>query len=309
MLRWRLILGAVFIAALVGLVLLDVWAAVETTLPPGLVLLPLALTITGAATREFTNFVKTREPEFDGGLLWPGNWLIVASPWLGACVGGRDMAGRWQMSTFVGVVLLTFLREILRYDKDASRRVTERLALSVLGLTYVGLLMSFVVRLRLSAHGIWPLVSLLLVVKLSDIGAYTVGRIAGRHKLAPLLSPGKTIEGLGGGLLCAVVGMLLLAWNLGWLVPMSVTALANATPAQVSDRINAFWINSIVFAVGVAVVGVVGDLAESLLKRDFGVKDSSTWMPGFGGVLDLIDSPLFAAPVAWAFWEFGWLVT
>jgi phosphatidate cytidylyltransferase len=296
MLRWRLILGAVFIAALVGLVLLDVWAAVETTLPPGLVLLPLALTITGAATREFTALVRTREPEFDGGLLSIGNWIIVASPWLGACVGGHDAEGRWQVSAYIGMVLLAFLFEILRYDKDTSRRATERLALSVLGLTYVGLLMSFVVRLRLVTGGILPLVMMLIVVKFADIGAYTIGRGLGKHKLAPKLSPGKTWEGLGGGLLWAVVGGIAV-------FSLTTNAIASENPSHESP-----W-PYLIFAVVVSAVGVVGDLAESLLKRDFGVKDSSSWMPGFGGVLDLIDSPLFAAPVAWAFWEFGWLVS
>lgn len=301
MLRWRLLLGTVFIAALVGLFLLDVWAAAETTLPPGLVLLPLALTITGAATQEYTALIRSREPEFDGGLLSIGNWIIVAAPWLGTCVGGVEAAGRWQTTAFIGTVLLTFLREILRYDKDASRRVTERLALSVLGLTYVGLLMSFVVRLRLSSYGIFPLVSLLFVVKLSDIGAYTVGRLLGSRKLAPKLSPGKTIEGLIGGLIFATVPMLFIPAMFGF-----YDGCGLHFPG---DRIHGDTIHWSVYAIVVTAVGVVGDLAESLLKRDFGVKDSSTWMPGFGGVLDLIDSPLFAAPLAWAFWEFGWLVT
>ena len=63
----------------------------------------------------------------------------------------------------------------------------------------------------------------------------------------------------------------------------------------------------IVYALVVGTTGTIGDLVESLLKRDFGRKDSSTWMPGFGGVLDMVDSPLLAAPVAWAFWHWGWM--
>jgi len=296
MLRWRLILGTVFIATLVGLFLLDVWAAAETTLPPGLVLLPLALTIAGAATREYAAMVRTREPDFDGGWLSVGNWLIVASPWLGACVGGSEAEGRWQLAAFVAAVLLTFLREIVHYDKDTSRRVTERLALSVLGLTYVGLLMSFVVRLRLVTGGILPLVMMLIVVKFADIGAYCAGRSWGRRKLAPKLSPGKTWEGLAGGFVFAILGAIIV-------FTIAINPLVSENPGHVSP-----W-PYLIFAVVVSAAGVVGDLAESLLKRDYGVKDSSSWMPGFGGVLDLIDSPLFAAPVAWAFWKFGWLIS
>ena len=141
--------------------------------------------------------------------------------------------------------------------------------------------------------GIAALASLVIVVKLSDIGAYTVGRLIGRHKLAPHLSPGKTIEGAVGGLAFAGAGAWLALVEL-WprLSSTSVPALA---PWQ--------WLG---FAFTVTVAGVVGDLAESLLKRDLGRKDSSDWMPGFGGVLDLVDSILVSAPVAYLWWQYGW---
>lgn len=292
MLRWRLILGTAFIAALVGLVYLDVRAAGESELPPGLFLLPLALTIAVAATREYVNFVQSRDPSFDGRLLQVAVWAVVASPWLGACIGGDGSVGRWHMFIFALSVLGVFLGEIVRYDKDQSQRVTERLAASMLGLTYIGLLLSFVVRLRLSPVGIFPLVLMLVVVKMADIGAYTVGRLIGKRKMAPKLSPGKTWEGFCGGLLFCVSGALATAYLFG----VKLVGDHNLTTSL------------IVFALVVGAIGVVGDLAESMLKRDYGRKDSSDWMPGFGGVLDLIDSPLFAAPVAWAFWEFGWIL-
>jgi phosphatidate cytidylyltransferase len=106
--------------------------------------------------------------------------------------------------------------------------------------------------------------------------------------MAPRLSPGKTWEGLAGGVLFAVVGGFA-AWSLRngeWHWPSADAATYVAF-----------------YSVAVCLAGVLGDLVESLLKRDFGRKDSSDWMPGFGGVLDLIDSPLVAAPVAWIFWE------
>src|SRR5262249_44609727 len=142
------------------------------------------------------------------------------------------------------------------------------------------------VRLRLSPYGILPLISMIVVVKLADIGAYTVGRLAGKHKMAPRLSPAKTWEGFVGGIAFSVVGAVALAYLCG----------------RSQDLVR-----FVPYAVVVGVTGVVGDLVESLLKRDFGRKDSSDWMPGFGGVLDLIDSPLLAAPVACLFWESGWL--
>lgn len=298
MLRWRLILGTFFIAVLVGLVYLDVEAAKESRLPPGLFLLPLALTICVAATGEYLAFVKERVPGVNGTVLQVGNWVIVASPWLGASIDGSVGIGRWHMLAVAAAVLLVFLAEIVRYDKDKSTRVTERIALSVLGLAYIGLLLSFVVRLRLSEYGIFPLALMLVVVKLADIGAYTVGRLIGKHKMAPKLSPGKTWEGFVGGLAFSVLGGVALGYFTD--MDLGVSLMANE-PVHI-------WTRFIPFALVVGAAGVVGDLAESLLKRDFGKKDSSNWMPGFGGVLDLIDSPLFAAPVAWAFWELGWIV-
>jgi phosphatidate cytidylyltransferase len=128
------------------------------------------------------------------------------------------------------------------------------------------------------------LVSLIATVKMSDTGQYWMGRMFGRHKLAPAVSPGKTWEGALGGVLFAIgTAWLIFTWG-----DLALT---------VGDAIA---ITS--FAAAVAVAGIVGDLAESMLKRDAGVKDSSTWMPGFGGVLDLLDSLLGAAPVAYLFW-------
>jgi phosphatidate cytidylyltransferase len=133
--------------------------------------------------------------------------------------------------------------------------------------------------------------SLILVVKLGDIGAYTLGRLFGRHKMAPVLSPGKTWEGALGAVLAACLG----GWLSGfWLVPAMTTATGTVETWR--------WL---VYGVLVGVFGLLGDLAESLIKRDVGRKDSSTWMPGFGGVLDILDSILFAAPVAYLCWVSG----
>jgi phosphatidate cytidylyltransferase len=129
------------------------------------------------------------------------------------------------------------------------------------------------------------LVSLIAVVKMGDSGAYTVGRLIGRHKMAPVLSPGKTWEGVAGAIGFAMLG----AWMVFRLMPGS------------STRTEFRW-QWLVYGAIVGVAGLIGDLAESLIKRDAGRKDSSTWMPGFGGILDVLDSILFAAPIAWILW-------
>ena len=187
--------------------------------------------------------------------------------------------------------MLAFLAEVARYQKPG--RALVDVALSVFAICYVGLLTSFLVLLRSFDSPTWGMVALLStisVVKMSDTGAYTFGRLCGRHKLAPRLSPGKTIEGLIGGLVTAVATALV--WPLV-LIPRMIPDSAQSV---------AGWL---VFALLIAAAGVIGDLSESLLKRDTGCKDSGRWVPGLGGVLDILDSLLFASPVAFCCWAVG----
>jgi phosphatidate cytidylyltransferase len=143
------------------------------------------------------------------------------------------------------------------------------------------------------------LVSLIAIVKMSDTGQYAIGRVLGRHKLAPLVSPGKTWEGVMGGALFAIVGAFLV---FGWAAPYIM-----GTPNKSADFFadTGRVVRVAIYALLVAAAGILGDLAESLLKREAGIKDSSTWMPGFGGLLDLLDSLLVAAPVAYLLWALG----
>jgi phosphatidate cytidylyltransferase len=183
----------------------------------------------------------------------------------------------------------------------APGKSVVQLAATVLAFAYVGLLVSFLIQLRAvepgnsskaDDWGLVALVSLIAVVKAGDIGAYTVGRLIGRHKMTPLLSPGKTWEGAAG----AVVFAALAAW-------LVLILWVERKPSPGAASLNAAsWV---VYGVLVGLVGLLGDLAESLLKRDLGRKDSSSWMPGFGGVLDVLDSILFAAPVAYLLWVAG----
>jgi phosphatidate cytidylyltransferase len=138
-------------------------------------------------------------------------------------------------------------------------------------------------------RGIHPflLIAVLGTVWISDTAAYFVGRRFGRRKLAPSISPGKTWEGVAGAL--AAVGLYALAWA-GLSAPES-------TPAWPSTmRVASMWILPLLL--GLAVVGMIGDLFESLIKRQAGVKDSGTLLPGHGGILDRIDAPVAMLPLA-----------
>lgn len=142
---------------------------------------------------------------------------------------------------------------------------------------------------ELTAIGPWTVLSTMAIVFVADIAAYFVGRAFGRRKLAPRISPGKSQEGAAGGVIAVVVlGLLLAAW--GGLPSPSV-------PGALVQRIG--WIGAGVGLAWLAGLSIIGDLAESLLKREAGVKDSGNTLPGHGGVLDRIDAQLPVLPAAW----------
>lgn len=162
---------------------------------------------------------------------------------------------------------------------------------TLLAFVYLGLMFGFVLAIR-REHSAWVLLWFLLTTKACDIGAYFSGKAIGRHKLILWLSPGKTWEGLFGGIaLAAAVGAL------GLVILRGVAGLA-VPPIWTGAAGGAFF----------AVVGQLGDLVMSLFKRDAGLKDSSRILPGFGGVLDVLDSPLLVAPAAywWLHGVTGW---
>ncbi len=184
-------------------------------------------------------------------------------------------------------VLIAFVGEMLRFKLPGGHMIN--LSGAIFAIVYVGLLGSFMVMLRI-AYGVAAVVSMIVVVKFCDIGAYTVGRLFGRHKMAPNLSPGKTIEGGFGGVAFAILG--------AWLSTAVIFPLATGEPSQTT------WLGVVIYGVTVGLAGALGDLAESLIKRDVMRKDSGTNVPGFGGFLDIFDSLLLAAPVAFGLWAF-----
>jgi phosphatidate cytidylyltransferase len=298
MLRWRLILGTVIIAALVGLCILDYRAAW-----PGIYLLPLAAVLSLLGAGELLAMFRKLGHDPLAWTVYGGTLLTVlfaGAPGLlpSKCISAITGQLGWLAMGLAAALLIAIISELMRYESPG--RSTVQLALASFAILYVGGLMGFIVQLRLlgasSTHGgrlgMLALVSLIATVKMSDTGQYTFGRLFGKHKLSPVVSPGKTWEGAAGGVAVAVLT--------AWLV-FSVVARGMLGPTGVAIGMPTI----VLFGVAVAAAGIVGDLAESMLKRDAGVKDSSTWMPGFGGVLDLLDSLLGAAPVVYLFWAIG----
>ena len=291
--RYRLPLGALLIAGLIGLMWLDGKADL-----PGKFLFPLAILLAALSSGEILGLCAARKIYSVAWVVYAGNILIVAANWVpwffpwGAEWGDFG----WPLLALAIVTNIAFLAEMARYTGPGA--VTERLSAALLSFCYLGALSSFTVQLRFlgpgGAWGIAALASLVIVVKMCDTGAYTVGRLIGKHKMAPVLSPGKTIEGAIGGLVFACFG----AW-------VALRVLAPRIIGEATSTTGPWW-HWVLFGLFVGAAGMWGDLAESLLKRDLGRKDSSTWMPGFGGVLDIMDSIMFASPAAFIAWKLGW---
>ncbi len=255
-----------------------------------------------------------------------GNLMIVAlllAPWLSSAGwlgdGAVEQEGLiWQLVVLLVTVLGTGLLAVLRRDPQGTVRDVGATFLLVF---YVGFLGSFGLMLRCGRdipgqEGAWLLLLVILVTKASDIGAYFVGTALGRHKLIPEVSPGKSVEGAIGGLLgSALVGMFFAALPHWVAAPGSdepwVQLLHDVTRSfsvrQQVDSISPVW-RGFLLGLAVSAAGQIGDLFESCLKRDGGVKDSGNLLPRYGGILDLIDSPMFAMPVAWFLLTVVWNV-
>ena len=173
------------------------------------------------------------------------------------------------------VIVLFVERLFAAEEADVTPELPRRVALAVLGCVYPGLLLSALVLLR-ERFGVWWVVLALTVTWTNDTGAYFAGRALGRHKMYPKISPAKTWEGAAGGLAASIAGALVVQHF--WLSDSLSVAAASLIGA------------------GAAVLGPLGDLSESMLKRSFGVKDSGALLPGHGGMLDRIDALLFVAP-------------
>lgn len=174
-------------------------------------------------------------------------------------------------TVFVGAAIVGF---------QPGAGVIDGLFKHVVGFLYIPFLLSHLVLIRNGSDGIAWMYFLLCVVFAGDTGAYYAGSYRGRHKLCPSVSPGKTVEGSIGGLVSNAVIGLLFKW-------LFLPALG--------------WQTCIWLCLSVGVAGQIGDLFESMLKRQSGIKDSGTLFPGHGGVLDRVDALLFAAPVAYWF--------
>jgi phosphatidate cytidylyltransferase len=304
LLRWRLLSAGIILAVLFLLLWLDARQAVFGV--AGVWLLPVFVALTIMATEEMLALLRNKGHR---PVAWPA-YVGSAAIALAACMPlfyaladkpfSDDLLGRigWPFVVFGLGIVVAFAAEMQRFQRPGNSVVN--VALSVLTMGYTGVLISFLAALRLidmGPLGLAAMVSIILIVKLTDTGAYFTGRTLSRfiktHKMTPILSPGKTWEGAAGGLVSAILGScLFFAVILPWMVGRNQFAIPPVWT----------WV---VYGIVLAITGTLGDLSESLIKRDMERKDSSTWLPGLGGVLDVLDSILMSAPAAYLCWASG----
>jgi len=191
-------------------------------------------------------------------------------------------ANDFEIGLLVVFVLGLCLRRFVAKDmKDGLLAISTTL----FGLMYVPWLLNFIPKIVFlpGVEGRYYVLYFILVTKFSDVGAYVVGSLIGRHKMIPRISPGKTWEGFGGAVLVSTGASVAFAYGFR-------DALAGMN-----------LLHAVVLGVLLSVSAVIGDLIESLFKREAGVKDSGRLLPGIGGILDLLDSLLFNAPLMYLY--------
>jgi phosphatidate cytidylyltransferase len=269
MLSTRIWMGTILAVLAAGVLVLDQWFA-----PWYPILFIFLVFMAWVGCRELLNLLPVeRRPS--AWLCYAAVIALILANWP-AHFWDRD-AWPWVLGTFTAVVLSAFLAEMATF-REPGESVT-RIALTIWIAAYLGLLPSFFAQLRWLPDGTVALALAIFVPKGCDIGAYFTGHLLGRHRMTPVLSPKKTWEGFAGGMVIAV----LIAVGL----------------SRFGTRLHDCYWMAIGFGLTVGLAGVLGDLAESLIKRDCRQKDASLTVPGFGGVLDVVDSVVFAAPVAY----------
>ena len=274
-LQTRILLGVVMFALFFGVLCLDLIFHTDI----GFGCLAVLAGIIGL--HEFYNIAgKNGFSPFRLSGIGTGVWLFVLY-WLSISKSPDTDPQFFKQEVFLVLIFwLLLVQTFTRSTKDAIKNIS----VTIFGILYVFFLLSYAVALRHLPNGVCIIIMVLLVSKFGDIGGYLLGRKYGKHKLSKVISPNKTVEGACFAILFSVL----------------IAVIFNLIPQ--TKVISLPW--SILFGLIVGFSAMLGDLAESLLKRDANVKDSSQLVPAFGGVLDIIDCLLVSMPVAYYFLGF-----
>jgi phosphatidate cytidylyltransferase len=272
------------LTALVALPILIASIVLPSYIPETVwIFVAIAIFALAAGLFEFYTLTKKLELKADAGVAYLGAAALTVAFVFDAPAKAPDLL----IATLAGFVILVLATQTFRFQVDFSKMLTG-IGVTILGLLYVVFLGGFLIATRMGFEN-HPYLSthllgyFFLVIMGADSGAYFAGRALGKHKLAPKISPGKTWEGLIGGIVTAgAFGALATFWFFPelpykWSVPL---------------------------AMAMAAISVLGDLAESAMKRGSDTKDAASILPGHGGLLDRLDSLLFNAPILYYFARF-----
>jgi len=308
MLKHRLILGTVMVAALLGLLtcdaILDDFVISDTFLqhlfpgktylPRGLILMFCFVILAALATTELLHIFRAKGIE--------ASHRIIALSAITGCVFMYAIPSKLDAQQAVAVLaslmVLIFMAALIRHSYFSKRTqgAVGAAGAAAFCFIYMGVLPGFYLGIR-RWHDVWVIAAIILITKSCDIGAYFSGRAFGKHKLIPWLSPGKTWEGLIGGACFSTllaVGLVSLSNHLELSGVYRMTEQGSVFHAKNYP----LW-GAALSGLLLGVIGQAGDLVASLFKRDAGIKDSGKSIPGFGGLLDVIDSPIVTAPFAY----------
>jgi len=295
----RLIFGPILILLLLAIMWLDhlltsvvlpkpllFLASADGTAQPGLLLLVLGVVAASRGGYELARLFQAMHIEAS-----PRSLSIAAAAGMlaGALTIGPHAPAVFQTNAAAvlgSAGIMAVLCAMLAYIRHQEiKGAATAVAATGFAFLYLGLALSFLMAVR-REHSVWAMVAVVFIVKACDSGAYFTGTAIGRHKLIPWISPGKTWEGLVGGLITsALAGVGFVALNRAFdsaYAPASLSLLDGALLGLI-----------------LGLVGQAGDLSASVLKRDAGVKDAGKILPGFGGAIDMLDSLLIAGPVAY----------
>jgi len=257
------------------------------------VFLLIMLALAWLGLLEFYNLVEKRDLVcFKEWGIFGGLLLMAAEFFFLSGIMGRQIlpakANDFETSFLILFVLGLCLRQFVSRSNTAG---ILAISTTLFGLMYVPWLLNFIQKIHFFPFpegatrdtGTFYILYFILVTKFSDVGAYCVGSLIGRHKMIPRISPGKTWEGFGGAVVVSTAASLVFAHF-----------FADKLPGM-------NWRHASVLGVVLSVGAVIGDLIESLFKREAGVKDSGGFFPGIGGILDLLDSLLFNAPLMYLY--------
>jgi len=211
-----------------------------------------------------------------------GGVLVIAT--------ARFFFAEYAIFATVVFVLLAMTVHIIEYERGRDQAALD-FSITVTGIVYIGWLGSYLLDLRNLSNGVWWFMFILPLVWATDTGAYSIGAVYGKHKMAPRLSPKKSWEGYLAGIFTAIYAGVLLAYAFSALGPQPLNGLID--PLQ--GALIGFFISAI---------APLGDLGESMLKRQSGLKDSSNIFPGHGGFLDRIDSWIWGSVIGYFIIQF-----